>query len=75
MSNSFESIDSVDTSAQVREPRGWVKVGVVAATTAFAGGLLAVWWYRQTIAKLREAEENANNPQFGIPEDHPSDET
>jgi len=45
---------------------------VVAAVSATAAGLTALWWYRNTLKKLRLAEENAKNPQFGIPEDHPA---
>jgi len=74
MSNSFESVGSTETEARVGEPKGWVKVGLVAAATAFAGGILAVWWYRQTIIKLRQAEEYGQNPQFGIPEEGSTDE-
>jgi len=49
-------------------------VGAVAAGSALAGGLLAAWWYRKTLSKLRQAEEDAKNPHFGIPADDPPDE-
>jgi len=68
--NSFESSGPADSAAQIGEPKGWVKVGLVTAASVFAGGLLAVWWYRQTIAKLRQAEEHTQNPHFGIPEEN-----
>jgi hypothetical protein len=49
-------------------------MGAVAAGSLLAGGLLAAWWYRNTLKKLREAEENGQNPHFGIPGDEPADE-
>ena len=74
MPNSFESSGSADSETHAGEPKGWVKIGLVTAATAFAGGLLALWWNRQTIAKLRNAEENPQNPHFGIPEETPPDD-
>ena len=35
----------------------WMKVGVVAAISALAGGLAAAWYYRKTLTRLQEAEE------------------
>jgi hypothetical protein len=49
-------------------------VGTVAAASALAGGLLAAWWYRNTLKKLQQADEDLQNPHFGIPEDDPADE-
>jgi len=46
----------------------------VAAASALAGGLVATWWYRKTLARLREADESGHNPHFGIPEGDPADE-
>lgn len=48
---------------------GWLKVGAVAAASAVAGGLAAVWYYRKTLAQLREAELHAP------PERHETDES
>jgi hypothetical protein len=42
-----------------------LKVGLVAAGTA-AAGLAAAWWYRKTLARLREAEEAADDTNFRI---------
>ena len=42
------------------------KVGFVAVASALAGGLAAAWWYRKTLASLREAEEAAGDPHFRI---------
>jgi hypothetical protein len=71
MGNSLESSGSEAESGQTG---GWLKVGAVAAGSAFVGGLLAAWWYRKTLSKLRQAEEDGQNPHFGIPADEPSDE-
>jgi hypothetical protein len=74
MSNYLESSNSAESEAQPAQPAGWLKVGAVAAGSALAGGLLAAWWYRKTLKKLYEAEENGQNPHFGISEDDPADE-
>jgi hypothetical protein len=44
----------------------WVKVSILAAASALAGGLAAAWWYRKTLSRLQEAEEATDNPQIGI---------
>ncbi len=41
-------------------PSDWFRMVAVAAASAAAGGLAAAWFYRKTLARLREAE--ANNP-------------
>ena len=46
----------------------------MAAASALAGGMVAAWWYRKTLARLREAEEDGHDPHFGIPGDDPGDE-
>ncbi|MGO9340011.1 MAG: hypothetical protein ACLPY1_21130 [Terracidiphilus sp.] len=74
MAKYLESLNSDDKAGQTAQPKGWFKVGVVAAGSALAGGLLAAWWYRKTLKKFREAEESDQNPYFGIPEDDPADE-
>jgi hypothetical protein len=74
MASSLESSGSQISETESGEPAGWLKVGAVAAASALAGGLLAAWWYRKTLTKLRQAEENAQNPHFGISEHDPSDE-
>jgi hypothetical protein len=74
MANTLESSSSKVSEAEGGEPAGWLKVGAVAAASALAGGLLAAWWYRKTLTKLRQAEENGQNPHFGIPDEDTSDE-
>jgi len=73
MVNHLKSVSSETSEAEGSEPAGWLKVGAVAAASALAGGVLAAWWYRKTLTKLRHAEENGQNPHFGIPEEDSSD--
>jgi hypothetical protein len=68
----LESRTSSSSKSAVVQPANWLRIGAVAATSAVAAGLAAVLWHRKTLKKLRLAEENAQNPQFGIPEDHPA---
>jgi hypothetical protein len=74
MTNSLDSSGSSKPEGDAAEPAGWFKVGAVAAATALAGGLVAAWWYRKTLARLHQAEEEGRNPHFGIPSDEPGDE-
>jgi hypothetical protein len=64
-------LDSANLSPEPEDIDGksqWVKVGVVAAASAVAGGLAAAWWYRKTLARLQEAEDGADNTQISISE-------
>jgi hypothetical protein len=36
-------------------PKGWLRVGTIAAASAVLGGLAAAWFYRKTLSQLREA--------------------
>jgi hypothetical protein len=74
MPNSFDSSTSSIEAKALSQPSSWLRVGAVAAASALAGGLVAAWWYRKTITRLRQAEENGENPYFGIPHDEPADE-
>ena len=74
MTNHLESSSSSSPEKEAGEPTGWLKVGAVAVGSALAGGLLAAWWYRKTLYKLRQAEEDSQNPHFGSPADDPADE-
>ena len=70
----LESSTSSAPQPVAEQTSGWLKLGVVAAASALAGGLAAAWWYRKTLKKLRQAEEDGRNPHFGIPGDDPADE-
>jgi hypothetical protein len=48
---------------------GWLKFALLTAATALAGGMATAWFYRKTLAKLRETGENAENSHFGISAD------
>lgn len=74
MENSLQSDGCTEETAAVKRPSGWVRSGAVAVTGALVGGLLAAWWYRNTLNQLRQAEADAKNPHFGIPIDPPADE-
>jgi hypothetical protein len=50
-------------------PSSWLKVGVFAAASALAGGMAAAWFYRKTLTRLRQAENEAPDWEFGIPDD------
>jgi len=69
MANLLESESSSTSPVSSKPARTWVKVGVIAAASALAAGLAAAWWHRKTLEKLRQAQENGRNPQFGIAED------
>ena len=51
------------SSGAEKEPRAinWLKVGMVAAGSAIAGGLAAAWYYRNTLTLLREADAETVN--------------
>ena len=55
-------------------PPGWLKVGAVAAASAVLGGMAAAWFYRKTLAQLREAEHkiSASGPKI-IEDESPED--
>jgi len=62
MANGFESSNS-DRKIGQRAGDGqgsaagsWLRVGAVAAASAALGGLAAAWFYRKTLSRLREAE-------------------
>ncbi|MGA7859160.1 MAG: hypothetical protein WCA11_14590 [Terracidiphilus sp.] len=64
------ALESSASSPQARgatPPSGWLKVGVVAAASALAGGLAAAWYYRKTLAQLRQSDGHGQNSEFRIP--------
>jgi hypothetical protein len=72
--NSLDSTNSSGTEPEARPTAGSFKVRTAAAVSLLAGGLLAAWWYRKTLSKLRKAEEDGQNPHFGIPERRSAEE-
>lgn len=74
MATSLKSSKLNELEAAAGEAGSWLKVGAVAAASALAGGLLAAWWYRKTLHKLREADVDAQNPHFGISAEDQSDD-
>jgi hypothetical protein len=56
------------------QPSGHLRIGFFAAASVLFGGLMAAWWYRNTLKNIHHAVENPSNPHFGIPEDDPPDE-
>jgi hypothetical protein len=72
--NYLNSSSSSGPKPKAKPLAGRLKVGTVAVASLLAGGLIAAWWYRKTLLKLRKAEEEAQNPHFGIPERRPAEE-
>jgi hypothetical protein len=64
--NHLESDLSNEPAATDGSRQAWIKVGAVAAASVLAGGLAAAWFYRNTLNKLRQAESNPENSDFGI---------
>jgi hypothetical protein len=62
----LESVRSKESAATDRSRPAWIKVGAIAAASALAGGLAAAWFYRNTLNKLRQAESDPENSDFGI---------
>jgi hypothetical protein len=71
----LESESSTETFLVESKLPGWIKVGAIAAASALAGGLAAAWYYRNTLDRLRQAESNGTNADFGIREDAADNDT
>jgi hypothetical protein len=70
-SSDMESESSQNTPPAETRPSGWVRVGLVAAASALAGGLAAAWYYRKTLDRLHQAEahvpearQDETDPEF-----------
>jgi hypothetical protein len=74
MTSSLESSSSSESEEVSGPSTSRFKLGVVAAASVLAGGLVAAWWHRKTLKKLRQADENIQNPHFWISEDDSMDE-
>jgi len=64
--NNLDSSDYLPAKDSKPSAKAWIKVGVVAAASALAGGLAAAWFYRKTLNTLREAESAGIHTQFQI---------
>ena len=73
MATHLESSPSSVEPTAATPSAGWFKLGVIAAASAAVGGLAAAWWYRKTLAKLRQAEEASENPDFSSAAEDMSD--
>ena len=62
----LESERSTEQPSSAGPRPAWIKVGAIAAVSALAGGLAAAWFYRNTLNKLRQAELEPENSDFGI---------
>ncbi len=69
MKDPLESVDFAQNISPEPRPADWLKVGMVAAASALAGGMAAAWFYRKTITRLRQAEISDTNTEFGISDD------
>jgi hypothetical protein len=75
MTTGLESGDSQSPSEGGERPANWLRIGLVAAASALAGGVAAAWWYRKTLNKLHESGEKGENPQFGISLDESAEDS
>ena len=69
MTSNLESATSENRPTEASRPSGWLKVGIFAAASALAGGMAAAWYYRKTLTRLRQAENEAPAAEFGVAED------
>ena len=60
MASNLKSVEyETPIAADQPEAPGWFRVGVLAAASALVGGLAVAWYYRKTLARLRQAESTA----------------
>lgn len=65
MASDSQSTGSANEQSAKAEAPNWLKIAFFSAGSALAGGLAAAWWYRKTLAKLRETGETSQNSHFG----------
>ena len=63
-----------ESEGTIAVPKGWLKVGAIAAASAVLGGLAAAWFYRKTLSQLREAEEKIPDSEVIAIEDDSGEE-
>jgi hypothetical protein len=59
MASNLESVEYRAEPMEALKAPGWFRVGAWAATSAAVGGLAVAWYYRKTLARLRQAESLA----------------
>jgi hypothetical protein len=77
MKDDKHCLDSGVYSEKPRQKHGlpaWFKVGAVAAASVLAGGLAVSWFYRNTLARLRQAEQTPDDSNFGMKNGRTDDE-
>lgn len=57
MASNLKSIEYKTESEKNPEAPSWFKVGVLATASALVGGLAVAWYYKNTLARLRQAED------------------
>jgi hypothetical protein len=60
--NRLDSASSASTEISEKGVSKWLRLGLVAAVSAAAGGIAAVWLYRESVKKLHESGELQENP-------------
>jgi len=70
----LESSTSNTVEPAGAQTSGWLKPGLIATVSVFAGGLAAAWWYRKTLTKLNQAETSTSHPDCGTSGHDPGDE-
>lgn len=74
MTTDFNSGGSNNTEEPEAVAPKWLKVGAVAAASGILGGLAAAWYFRKTLAQLREdGAHDGGNPVSGNHEDQDYD--
>lgn len=66
---SLESVTYEEDSTTDKKLPRWIKVSAIAAASAVVGGLAAAWFYRKTLSRLQQADQNPNDSNFGISEE------
>jgi hypothetical protein len=59
--NKLDSTSSANAAASEKGVSKWLRLGLVAAVSAAAGGIAAVWLYRESVKKLHESGELQEN--------------